>query len=119
MVQLVTHKYFHQIARSITKYRQKVAHVCEMHDRNASGMNRPPQKKSLTSQAESADELVPSDGVKVHDLDVERAVADLLPGDVELEAGVEDGVQVALVDRRLLLLHPFIAEHQPYFDVGI
>ena len=75
--------------------------------------------KELTSESELADELVPADRVKVHDLDVEGAIADLLPGNVELERGVEDGVQVALVNRRLLLLHAFIAEHQPDLDVRI
>ena len=73
----------------------------------------------LTSEAEFPDELVPADGVEVHDLDVEGAVPDLLPGHVELEGGIEDGVEVALVDRRLLLLHALVAEHQPHLHVRI
>ena len=72
-----------------------------------------------TSEGELPDELVPADGVEVHDLDVEGAVADLLPGDVEVEGGVEDRVEVALVHRRLLLLHPLVAEHQPHLHVRV
>lgn len=73
----------------------------------------------LTSETQLPDELVSADGVEVHDLHVEGAVPDLLPGHVELEGGVEDGVQVALVHRGLLLLHPFLPEHQPHLHVWI
>ena len=52
-------------------------------------------------------------------LDVECAVSDLLPGNIELEGGVEDGIEVALVDRGLLLLHSLVPEHQPDLHVGI
>ena len=33
--------------------------------------------------------------------------------------GVEDRVEVALVDRGLLLLHALVAEHEPHLDVRI
>jgi len=52
-------------------------------------------------------------------LNIKSAIADLLPRDVELEGGVEDGVQVALVDGGLLLLHTLVSKHQPDLDVRI
>ena len=73
----------------------------------------------LTSESQPSDELVPADGVEVHDGDVQRAVTDLLPRNVKLEGCIENRVQVTLVDWCLLFLHAFVAKHQPNFDVGI
>ena len=44
-------------------------------------------------------------------LNVDGAVPDLFPGHVKFEGGVEDGVQVALVDRCFLFLHSLLTKH--------
>ena len=73
----------------------------------------------LTSEGDASDELVASDVVEIHDADVEGALADLLPGNVEGERFVEDRLQGALVDGRFALLHPLFAKVQPHFHVRI
>lgn len=72
-----------------------------------------------TCKGDAADELVPPDVVKVHDADVERALPDLLPRHVEGERLIEDGIEVALVDGSLPLLHPLVAKVEPDLHVGI
>ncbi len=73
----------------------------------------------LTGEGDASDEFVAADVVKVHDADVERALADLLPRHVEGERLVEDGLQRALERRRFALLHALVAEDQPHFHVRI
>lgn len=73
----------------------------------------------LTSQEDPANELVPADVVEVHDHDVEGALPDLLPGNVEGEGLVEDRVEGALEYWGLALLYPLVAELEPHLDVRV
>ncbi len=52
-------------------------------------------------------------------LDIQSAVADLLPWHVELEGGVEDWIKITLVDGSFLLLHTFVPKHEPDLHVRI
>lgn len=64
----------------------------------------------LTSEQNTANKLVATDVVEVHDHDVQRALPDLLPGNVEAEVLIEHGVQGALEDGGLALLYPLVSE---------
>lgn len=72
-----------------------------------------------TCKKYAADQLVPANIIEVHDHDVQRALPDLLPGDVEGERLVEYRVEGALEDRRFALLDPLVAELQPDLHVRI
>ena len=65
----------------------------------------------LTSQQYFSNQFVSSNSVKIHDLYVDGTIPDLLPGHVKFKGGVEDGVQVAFVNRSLFLFHSFVAKH--------
>ena len=88
----------------------------------------------LTSQSDPPDQLIPPDGIKVHDGDVQGTISDLLPGNIKLKSLeetdlgylfhklcylIEYGVKIALVDRSLLLLHPFLPKHQPHLHIRV
>lgn len=77
------------------------------------------RKPPLTSQLNPSDQLVTADVVKVHHHHVQRALADLLPGNIEREYLVEHRVQGALEYRGLSFLDPLVAELQPHLHVWI
>lgn len=82
-------------------------------------INKNISKVIRTGQKYSANQLVASDIVEIHDLDVKGALSDLLPWHVKREGVVEDGIQGTLEDSRLALLNTFVTELQPDFHIRI
>ena len=73
----------------------------------------------LTCQKNFPNKFIPTNSVKIHHLNINSAISDLLPGHIKFKTGIENGIQIAFVDWRLLLLNSFVAKHQPNFHIGI
>ena len=78
-----------------------------------------PPEQLLTCQQYPPDELVPADVVEVHDPDVQTALPDPLPGDLEAEGLVVDRLQSTLLNRSFPLLNPLLTKVQPDFDIRV
>ena len=89
----------------------------------------------LTTWLEPPNGLIPPNGIKVHDRNIQGTISDLLPGNIKLKSLdkeihfwlvaclqsylVKHWIKIAFVDRGLLLFYPFVSKHQPYLHIRV